>query len=152
MAAFFRISSSCLCVLLGLACGQPEDPLDEIRELHRRGRFAESVDRLRVLVDEDPSRADMNLLLGMALLRTGEAGLAVWPLRRASESPQYAVASGLLLTQAMLRSRTAPDAVTAIDRVLALEPENLNALALRMQAYLAVGRLEDALVEIDRVL
>ncbi len=152
MAAFFRISSSCLCVLLGLACGQPQDSLDEIRELHRRGRFAQSVDRLRVLVDEDPSRAETNLLLGVALLRTGEAGLAVWPLRMAAESPQYAVAAGLLLTQAMLRSRTAPDAVTAIDRVLDLEPDNVDALVLRIQAYLAVGRLEDALVEIDRVL
>ena len=81
-----------------------------------------------------------------------EAGLAVWPLRRATESPRYAVAAGLMLTQAMLQSRTAQDAVTAIDRVLALEPDNVNALVLRMQAYLAVGRLEDALVEIDRVL
>jgi tetratricopeptide (TPR) repeat protein len=138
--------------LLGLACGSPQDPLDEIRELHRDGRFAESVDRLRALVDEDPSQAETNLLLGVALLRTGNGGLAIWPLRRAAESPEHAVRAGLLLTQAMLESRTAPDAVTAVDRVLAIEPDNVNALALRMQAYLAIGRLEDAMTDIHRIL
>jgi tetratricopeptide (TPR) repeat protein len=142
----------CLCAHLVLACGQPQDPLIEIRKLHRNGRFAQTVDRLRVLVDQDPLRVDANLLLGVALLRTGEAGLAVWPLRRAAESPEHAVQAGLLLTQAMLRSRTAPDAVTAIDRVLALEPDNVNAHVLRMQAYLATERPEDVLAEIERVL
>jgi tetratricopeptide (TPR) repeat protein len=142
----------CLCLLLALACGQSEDPLDEIRELHRRGRFAPTVASLRKLVDEDPSSAEANLLLGLALLRTGEAGLAVWPLRKATESPAHGVEAGLLLTQAMLQSRTAPDAITAIDRVLALEPDNVNALVLRMQAYLATGAHEEALADIERVL
>jgi tetratricopeptide (TPR) repeat protein len=152
MARSFRLFSLCLCTLGLLACGQPEDPLEEIRELHRRGRFAPTVDRLRVLVDQDPSQAEPNLLLGVALLRTGESGVAVWPLRKAAESPEHAVEAGLLLTQAMLQSRTAPDAVKAIDRVLALEPDNVNALALRMQAYIATERLQDVLPEIERIL
>jgi tetratricopeptide (TPR) repeat protein len=148
----FRLACSCICALLLLGCGEPEDPLDEIRELHRQGRFAQTVDRLRVLLDEDPSQVEANLLLGLALLRTGESGLAVWPLRRAAESPEHAVRAGLLLTQAMLQSRTAPDAIAAIDRVLALEPDNVNALVLRMQAYLATERLEDGLAEIETIL
>jgi cytochrome c-type biogenesis protein CcmH/NrfG len=121
-------------LLLALACAEPADPIDEILELHRAGRHAETVERLRVLVDQDPSRPQTNLLLGVALLRTGEAGLAVWPLRKAAESPEYAVNGNLLLARAMLDSRTAPDAIKAVDRVLEIEPEHVNALTLRVQA------------------
>ena len=69
MAAFFRISSSCLCVLLGLACGQPQDSLDEIRDPPRRGRFAQSLDRLRVPAREDPARATGRARLDRGRLR-----------------------------------------------------------------------------------
>src|SRR5262250_467168 len=74
-----------LVVAIGAACSR--DPLAEIRELQEQGSFAATVEPLRRLVDADPTRAEAHLLLGVALLRTGEAGLAVWPLRRAAESP-----------------------------------------------------------------
>ena len=142
---------------LGLAlstggCGEPADPLEEVRGLRQEGRYAQMLEPLRRLIDADPSRAEAHLLLGEALLSTSQAGLAVWPLRKASESPEYAVEAGLLLTQAMLESRTAPDAIAAIQRVLELEPENEAALALRVDAYLATGKLEEALADIERVL
>jgi tetratricopeptide (TPR) repeat protein len=131
---------------------QPENPLVEIRELHRRGRFAESVERLRALVDEDPDQPEVNYLLGAALLRAGEAGLALWPLRRAAESPDYAVDAGVLLARAMLQGRSTHDAVAAADRVLAIEPDNLAVLEIRAQAHLGMTRHEEALGDIDRVL
>lgn len=140
-----------LLFLFALACG-PSDPLDEIRELHRTGRFSESVARLREIVDEDPARAEASLLLGRALYRTGNSGLAVWPLRKASETPEYAVEAGILLAQAMLESRTGPNALEEIDRVLSLEPDNLQARILRVEANQATGNHEDALEDIDRVL
>lgn len=139
-------------LLLTGACGEPADPLDEIRALRQERRFGQMLDPLRRLIDADPSRAEAHLLLGEALLTTGQAGLAVWPLQRASESPEYAVEAGLLLTQAMLESRTAPDAIVAIERVLELEPENEAAMALRIDAYLATGKLEEALADIERAL
>jgi tetratricopeptide (TPR) repeat protein len=131
---------------------QPEDPLVEIRELHRRGQFAESVARLRALADEDPDRPEVNYLLGAALLRTGEASLALWPLRRAAESPDYAVDAGILLARAMIQGRSTHDAVAAADRVLAIEPDNLGVLDLRAQAYLGMSRYEEALGDIDRII
>ena len=138
-------------LLLALACG-PSDPLEEMRRLHGEGRFAQTVEPLREILDDDPSQAEANLLLGTALFRSKRSGLAVWPLRRATESPAYAVEAGLLLTQAMLESRTAPDAVEEIDRVLALEPENLRALELRVEAHQETGKIEESLADIDRVL
>ena len=141
-----------IAIALVLACGEPADPLEEIRELQEAGRYQQMLEPLRRMIDADPSRAEAHYRLGVALFRTGEAGLAVWPLRKAAESPEYAVEAGLLLTQAMLEGRSGPDAIAAASAVLAIEPENVNALALRMQANLATGELEAGLADIDRVL
>ena len=141
-------------LLLGLGCGELKEPprLEAIRALHEEGRYRESLPDLRALVDANPADGEANLLLGTALLQGGDAGLAVWPLRRASEHPRYAVPAGLLLARAMLDSRTAPDSLPVIHRVLELEPDNLAALALRSRAYLANGNLVEALADIDEVL
>jgi len=134
------------------ACGEPADPLVEVRALEQEGRYGQMLEPLRRMIDRDPSRIEAHLLLGEALLNTGEAGLAVWSLQRASESPEYAVKGGMLLTQALLESRPGPDAIAAIDRVLALEPDNVTALSLRVDAYLANAKLEEALADMERVL
>jgi tetratricopeptide (TPR) repeat protein len=138
--------------LLGLACGQAEDPLVEIRKLHGEGRHEATIEQLRTLADQDPSRAEVQFLLGSALLFSGNGGLAVWPLRAAARAPEYAIEARLLLVRSMLESRTAPDSIQFIDEVLELEPENIFALVLRVKAYMANGRNEEALVEIDRIL
>jgi len=137
--------------LVGLACGQAEDPLVKIRKLQEEGRYLATIDELRTLADEDPSRAETQFLLGSALLFSGNGGLAIWPLRAAAKAPEYAIAARMLLARAMLESRTAPDAIRVIDEILELEPENIAALLLRIQAYQATGRNEDALVDIDRI-
>jgi tetratricopeptide (TPR) repeat protein len=147
-----RIARCAGLIALLLACGGPSDPLEPIRALQEANRHQEALEPLRRLIDADPDRPEAHYRLGLALFRTGEAGLAVWPLRKATESPEYAVAAGLLLAQAMLEGRSGPDAVAAADAVLAIEPENVNALALRMQANLATGELEAGLADIDRVL
>jgi tetratricopeptide (TPR) repeat protein len=144
-----------LCSLVAASTGcpsQPEDRLAEIRELHQSGQFAQSLKPLRALLDEDPGQPEANYLLGVALLRTREAGLAVWPLRKAAESPDYAVDAGLMLTRALLRGRTIEDTLNAANRVLAIEPDNTTALELRVQAYLKGSRPAEALEDIDRVL
>jgi len=138
--------------LFGLACGQAEDPLVEIRRLHEEGRYVATIDQLRTLVDQDPSRAETQFLLGSALLFSGNGGLALWPLRAAAQAPEYAIEARMLLVQSMLESRTAPDAIPVIGEILEREPGNIAALVLRIQAYQATGRNEDALVDIEQVL
>jgi tetratricopeptide (TPR) repeat protein len=140
-----------LLTCLATACSLAEDPLAAAHRLHAEGRFEETVDPLRAVLDEDPDNHEASLLLGVALLRGGSAGMAVWPLRKASEAPQYAVEAGLRLTEAMLESRTAPDALRAIEQVLALEPDNAEALLLRAKAYLSTSQLEEGLADLDRL-
>ncbi len=138
--------------LFGLACAEAEDPLVGIRRLHEEGRYEATIEQLRTLVDEDPSNAEAQFLLGSALLFSGNGGLAVWPLRAAAQATEYAISARMLLVQSMLESRTAPDSIQFIDEILELEPENISAFILRIKAYQAVGRHDDALVEIERVL
>ncbi|MFV1978639.1 MAG: tetratricopeptide repeat protein, partial [Myxococcota bacterium] len=152
MRIFSRNYLAVSVALLGLACGQAEDPLIEIRKLHEEGRYAATIDQLRTLVDQNPSRAETQFLLGAALLFSGNGGLAVWPLRAAAQAPEYAIEGRMLLVQSMLESRTAPDAIPVIAEILEIEPENTAAIVLRIQAYQASGRNEDALVDIERVL
>jgi len=149
---YLVVSVALLALSLGSGCGEAEDPMVEIRKLHEEGRYAATVDQLRALVDEDPSRAEAQFLLGSALLHSGNGGLAVWPLRAATKSPEYAIEARMLLARSMLESRTAPDAIPVINEVLELEPENIPAMVLRIQAYQATGDNEAALVDIERVL
>jgi Flp pilus assembly protein TadD len=128
------------------------DPLEKIRELHGKNQYRESLEALRALQEEDPTRLETNYLLGKALMRTGESSLAIWPLRAATESPEFAVDAGIMLTQAMMQGRTPRDAVSVIEQVVAVEPDNVEALGLRAQAYLRVDRYEDALADVERVI
>jgi cytochrome c-type biogenesis protein CcmH/NrfG len=80
MSRVNHVTRLVLLLLLALACG-PSDPLQEIRESHDAGRFEDTIGPLRKIIDQDPSQTEATLLLGKALLRTGNGGLAVWPLR-----------------------------------------------------------------------
>jgi tetratricopeptide (TPR) repeat protein len=137
---------------LSLACAESsEDSLEAIRMLQARGQFRETVDRLRALVDEDPDRAETNFLLGRALFRTNEFGLAVWPLRRAKESPEYAADAGLLLAEMLLRAGEAGDALALLDEVVEIAPNRVEARLRRSWAYLRAERHEDALADLDQI-
>jgi tetratricopeptide (TPR) repeat protein len=141
-----------LCALAAaVSCGESDDPIGAIRELHANRRYAESLEPLRALLDENPDQPEVNLLLGEALMRTGDSSSAIWPLRRALESPDHVVEAGLLLGQAELASRTPRDVLNAVEPVLEVEPENVEALVIRAQGYLKANRHEEALADIVRV-
>ena len=47
------------------ACGaSDDDPLAAVRELHEEQRYAESLQPLRAILDENPDQPEVNLLLG----------------------------------------------------------------------------------------
>jgi len=147
----FPMGLLCGTVIAGTGCPQSSgDPLDEIRGLLVRDRYEESLEGLRTLMDQDPTNPEVNYLLGKVLIHTGELSLAIWPLRRAVESPEYAFDAGMLLARATIGSRTPEDAIGAVDIALAVEPRNVEALALRARANLKAARPADALADIER--
>ena len=150
--ALVVVAAALLCSIGPAGGCAPEDPLETIRAQHAEERFRPTVERLRQLVDENPGDSQANLLLGVALLRTGESGSAIWPLRAAASDPSLSVEAGLLLTEAALESRFKDEAIAAASAVLALEPDNIAALEMRIEAYQDAGRNDEVLDEVTRVL
>jgi predicted Zn-dependent protease len=141
----------CAALVAGTGCPQWSDsPLDRVRGFHARNQYEEALEDLRALMDEDPTDLEVNYLFGKALMHTGEPSLAIWPLRRAVESSEYAFDAGMLLGQATLDSRTPEDAIGAVDIALAARPDNVEALALRAHANLKAARHADALADVER--
>ncbi|MEE3326980.1 MAG: tetratricopeptide repeat protein [Myxococcota bacterium] len=139
----------------GLHCGEQRDQsaqIERIVDLQSKGRYRESVISLREMLDQSPDDPELNHLYGLALLSTGRPSLAVWSLRKASESEEFAVRDGLLLGRALMRGGSAEDAVAAASRVLEVEPENLEALRLRLEANLGAMKNVDALGDIELIL
>lgn len=139
---------------VALACGDPGAArLDEIHGLHEAGRYAESVEPLRALLEASPDDPEVNHLYGVALLGSGQAGLAIWPLRKATQSPERAIEDGLLLTRALLQSRSnAEEAIQVANRVVELAPDRVDAMRLLIEAKLAAMRNEEVLVDVERLL
>ena len=144
-------AASLLCVALE-GCG-PSDPVAAARDLQTQGRFEESLEPLRELVEARPDDPEVHYLYGLALARTQQAGLAQFALRKAMESPGWLVPAGLALATVELASANAEAAVEAITRVLAADPDHLEALVLRARAQASSRQQYDrVLADADRVL
>ncbi len=146
----WRVLVPCIGVVFGLvACG---DGMSEIRDLQQQGRFAESLKPLQEALVEHPADSELNFLYGRALLLTGRAGGAVWPLSRARENAELAVPAGLLLTTALLQGGSATDAIVAAGKVLEIEPDNLQARVLHARAQVDAVHNKEALQELDALI
>jgi tetratricopeptide (TPR) repeat protein len=147
----FLLGLFCGTLIAGTGCTQLSgDPLDEVRGLHARNRYEESLEDLRALMDEDPSDLEVNFLLGKTLMHIGEPSMAIWPLRKAVESSEYAFDASMLLARATLDSRTPEDSIASVDIALAVDPDNVEALALRAHANLESARYAEALADVER--
>jgi tetratricopeptide (TPR) repeat protein len=145
-----------LVMLLGMAAlsgcrYSREAQIEEIRALQDAGLYAETIASLREFIAEDPDHPEANYRLGTALLRTGQASLALWPLHKAAASEAYGVSAGLALASTLLGQDQREEAFEAANNVLQIEPDNEGALAIRARASLANVKLEQALADAERL-
>lgn len=142
-------------VLIGagvVACSDP-DPLAEARALQAQGQLEESLEPLRRLLEAKDDSAEVHYRYGLALARTGKPGVAVWSLRRAQEDPDWERRASLELTRAALLSLNWANAIEAATRVLEAEPDNLEAIEYRAEAYLGqMTHPELALADLERAI
>jgi tetratricopeptide (TPR) repeat protein len=146
------LASLAVLLALGACRGSGEARLEEVRALQDAGLYAETVEPLRELVAENPEQPEANYRLGMALLRTGQASRAVWPLYKAAASEAFAVPAGMAIASTLLGQDQHEEAYTAASRVLEVEPDHEGALAIRAQAALASAQPEQALADAERLL
>jgi len=150
-----RAFTACALLLLAcaLACGGSgsQARLDDARALQDAGSFAESIEPLREVLAEQPDLPEANYRLGVALVQTGQASLAVWPLEKAMKTEEFEVPAGLLLASAFLAMKAHEDAARVASQVLEADPERDAALRIRAQAYLMSGEPEPALADARRL-
>ena len=110
-------------LLLLLACGGGES-LDDVRAMHAAGRHEESVEPLRALLEERPDDPEVLYLYGVALAAVGQRTQAMWPLRRAMESPAWRTPAALHLANLAITTADWDMALAVLDPVIESEPEN----------------------------
>jgi tetratricopeptide (TPR) repeat protein len=138
---------------LAIGCGSDVDSrMQEIRALQDVGQFTESITELREVLAISPDLPEANYRLGAALVQTGDPSRAIWALKKASESQEFAVPAGLMLASAHFTVRDLEEAIRAIDRVLELDPERIAALQLRAKANLDIARHDEALADTERLI
>ena len=103
-------------VLLTCISCSPPNTIEDVRALHDEGRYAESLEPLRVLLDTTPENPEIHFLYGVTLLRTGKPGLAIWSLQKASQAPEWELAASLELAGAALANRSFPTAIKTTTR------------------------------------
>jgi len=136
-----------------IACGGDlESRLAEIRTLQESGKFEESIEPLRGLVTTNSSNPEVNFRLGLALVQTGRASLAIWPLNKAAESEAYALNAGVLLATTLLQTEDFAEAVRAANRVLEIDPDNKPALYSRAQGNISAAKPDEALADAEHLL
>ena len=91
-----------LVVLAG--CDSP-DSIDDVRNMQSLGKFEASLEPLRVLLEESPDDPELNYRYGTALRVTGAPDRAIWALRKAAESEQWARAASLELGASAIADR-----------------------------------------------
>ncbi len=139
-------------LVLGGCYNDPETRLAEIRAIQAGGRFEESIKPLRVLLTAEPDHPEANYRLGVALVQTGRASLALWPLMKGANSEGFGTQAGLLLAATLYAQESYEEAIRAIDRVIERDPDNLAARYARASAYIGAARPADALVDAAHVL
>ena len=139
-----------LCLLGG--CSGSSDA-DQAAALQKAGQFEQSLEPLRRALEKDPDNRELHYRKGVALAQAGRPTEAVWALRKAMEDPEWLSRAGLVLASAALRAQNNELALETADRVLAEDPENVDALVIRANVRLALrSQFEEALEDAERAL
>jgi tetratricopeptide (TPR) repeat protein len=147
------LSLASLAMLLSsVACQREEVTLDSIGLMLGAGQVEEALETIREELDRDPDRYDLQLAYGRVLVLRGEHNLAIWPLREAARDPEFEVPALLMLAQSQVAIGNGEEALRAINLVLESDPDNREALIMRIEAHLEAMALEDALLDSEHLL
>ena len=90
--------------------------IDDVRSLQAQGRYADTLEALRAMMETTPDDPEVNFLYGRALSRTSSSPIAIWSLKKASEDPAWRTRAYLELTAASMQNGDAPGAIENANR------------------------------------
>ena len=120
-----------------LGCGSGGDPAQVAQSHLSAGEPDAAVEILQRAVENDPANPALQLQLGLALLANRQPGLAVWPLRRSTESPEHNQRGLFHLALALLQSKNGLEAARVAGELLAEHPNHWQALRLKVNAHIS---------------
>jgi tetratricopeptide (TPR) repeat protein len=127
--------------VLLLACSGPDDHLERGRVALSGGDATAAAQEFSRAIEKDPERADAWIWRAKVRLQTGATADALDDLRRAIEIDPGAWEAWRLLGE---HDITPENRIAALDRVLALRPEDVEVHLLRARDQLAAGNPDGA--------
>jgi putative PEP-CTERM system TPR-repeat lipoprotein len=139
-----------LLVAFTVACGSdPQDYLASGDRFLGEQKYRDAIVQYRNAVEQDPTSGPARHKLAQALLLAGEPGPAMREFVRAADLLPDDSAVQLDATRALLRAEQFEDARTRAERVMAREPQNVDALILRAHATAGLKDFDAALEAIE---
>ncbi len=148
--SFARALLAAIVVLSIFGCREPAE--QRALALMEERRYQEVVDLLQPEVKANPGDFKLATAYGAALLRNGQASLAVWPLRRAFRDGPEGNAAGNLLVEALIAGGAVREGIQLADELLEANPDDLRLLTMRSNGHMANLDRESALADIERLI
>jgi tetratricopeptide (TPR) repeat protein len=146
------VSLASFCLFTMMSC-TPTDPVQDVRNQIAAGEVRAALEPLRRLIKESPDAMELLFLYGQALIKTGQPGLAEWPLRKARTDPEWFVPASMLIANVEQAGGNAENAAATYADILALHPDNMDVRIKRANVMARSPRLlHEALAEVDRIL
>ena len=134
-----------------VAC-QPTAPVERANAVYDSGETERGIEILATAVEADPSDPRLQFEYGKLLMRHNKVSLAVWPLVRAAESPEYREKASMLAARSLMEAKNNENAAKILTDLLEEDPDLEPALLLRAQARVKGHQEELALEDLDRIL
>ncbi len=126
------------------AAAQAPSPIAAADEAMRQGRFDEAAAHYEGWLAAHPDAADVVFALGVCRIQQGRAGDAVPLLRRYTEMAPSSASGHAALGVALLDVASMAEARRALDRAVALNPDQVNAIEALARVNLIEGKPEAA--------
>jgi len=147
----FEAAERSLASVLALAPREPRAVRMLGMVARSRGDYAKAVDCFRTVLAAWPADVFLRTELGLSLLSLGEAGEATEHFRYACELAPDSESAWFNLGEALWQQAHGEEAVTALQRSLALEPRHIQARISLARAHAGLGRVEAAVAEFREV-
>jgi tetratricopeptide (TPR) repeat protein len=126
--------------------------LGQAQTLQAQGRWDEAANVYRQILAEDPRSAPALHLLGLLMIRQGQAEPGLELLRQSLEIPPTPPSAQENLGKALEQLGRKQEALAAYDRLVELAPNQINSYGHRSRVLESMARHDEALADIDKAL